>query len=407
MKVLIDSRNDSPYGIGRYVSELTTALARLQRADNDSIVLLTHELRSNLVIPQEVISEWFPYSLDELETLSKVSERVQSSVIHCTDYRIPLTYLKSAVVVSIHDIHRYYNEDYCYDDKSFIRKYSAGLLEDLKYVEKIVRTNLPSPKRQSPVSSNHGKYYAAMLWWAIYRADVILTPTQVVRDQIVDTFDVRCPIEIIPYGVDHEAWGPRAHFEDSRANESVNLDLERSYFLYVGHDRPHKNVRLLLEAFRQCALVDLRPSLILVGADFENNDYVKWFVKTHSLSARTRIIGQVSDSTLMRLYEHAAALIHLASDEGFGFTPLEAASLGTNVVVADAPVFHETLGPSTRFVNQFDTEAVTDAMLDMLRSSTISSEVRAKASSYQWTFTAAETYKAYLMADLVFRRRAR
>ena len=67
--------------------------------------------------------------------------------------------------------------------------------------------------------------------------------------------------------------------------------------------------------------------------------------------ARTsRCWGVFPDEQMPALYAGALALVCASSDEGFGFTPLEALAQGTPVVVADLPVFRETLGDAAHSV---------------------------------------------------------
>jgi glycosyltransferase involved in cell wall biosynthesis len=75
------------------------------------------------------------------------------------------------------------------------------------------------------------------------------------------------------------------------------------------------------------------------------------------------VLGHVPDPALEALYAGALALACVSRDEGFGFTPVEALARGAPVVVADLPVFAETLGEAALRVPAGDADALAEALL--------------------------------------------
>jgi glycosyltransferase involved in cell wall biosynthesis len=68
-------------------------------------------------------------------------------------------------------------------------------------------------------------------------------------------------------------------------------------------------------------------------------------LKSKALSSgRIKILGQLDDQEMIRYLTFADLFVYASRDEGVGFTPLEAMSCGTNVVVNDLPVFRELMG---------------------------------------------------------------
>ncbi|MBI4973629.1 glycosyltransferase [Candidatus Roizmanbacteria bacterium] len=61
--------------------------------------------------------------------------------------------------------------------------------------------------------------------------------------------------------------------------------------------------------------------------------------------------GFISDNELIQLYEQACLNILLSRDEGFGFSYVEAASLGCPSLLSDRPIFHEIAGANAEFVD--------------------------------------------------------
>ncbi len=109
-------------------------------------------------------------------------------------------------------------------------------------------------------------------------------------------------------------------------------------------------------------------------------------------------LGEVGDISLARLYAGAAAVVHLAEHEGFGFPPLEALSLGTRVLAADLPVLRETLGSHARFTDPGNARAAVIA-LDHLLNSDDTPDARhrraAWAARYRWDTCARQVLDCY------------
>ena len=97
----------------------------------------------------------------------------------------------------------------------------------------------------------------------------------------------------------------------------------------------------------------------------------------------------------------------VSREEGFGFTPLEAAAHGTPSIVADLPVFDETFGDAAVRVPVGDPGALAAALLKLEQdrgSGTSSPRTRRRRSErLSWERTARETRAALLEAAGVSR----
>ena len=76
-----------------------------------------------------------------------------------------------------------------------------------------------------------------------------------------------------------------------------------------------------------------------------------------------RRLGRVDDATLAGLLARAVALVAPSRREGYGLVPLEALAYGTPAVVAELPVWAETLGAAALRVPVDDTGALAAALL--------------------------------------------
>ena len=130
------------------------------------------------------------------------------------------------------------------------------------------------------------------------------------------------------------------------------------YVLAVGALEARKAPDLLVAAHARATAAGLRAPLVLAGEGPRRRTLQ---------SADLTLLGRVPDEQLPALYAGALALVCASSDEGFGFTPLEALAQGTPVVVADLPVFRETLGDAAIRFAPGDADGLAAALLRVER----------------------------------------
>lgn len=110
--------------------------------------------------------------------------------------------------------------------------------------------------------------------------------------------------------------------------DKYNLN-RKGYYIYIGNNRPHKNVDFLKESFqtsRENLPLDTR--LVLVGHEGINQDGIIY-------------TGIVSDEELVSLYNNAIAFVFPSKYEGFGLPILEALANSCPVIASDIPAFRE------------------------------------------------------------------
>ena len=130
--------------------------------------------------------------------------------------------------------------------------------------------------------------------------------------------------------------------EHFAADNKDTIQKENS-IIFVGNIKKHKGLSILLEAFEECRKKGLDCKLIIIGnADnFRSGDSET--AKRLSMTKQDDILfsGRISDKDLQQYYQKARLLVQPSLYEGFGMPPLEALSLGTNVIMSDIAVFKE------------------------------------------------------------------
>ncbi len=293
MRIGIDCRKIADFGIGTYIRGLLGALADL--GGHQYLAFGPRTIEN--MLPRGVVHllvDAPKYSIRELFT---VGRNIPLDLFHAPHYVVP--FLRVPFVVTIHDLIHLHH--------------------------------------RNPL----GRAYArTMIGRAVRRSRRVITVSSSVRDDVVRVFGHPEKIAVTPNGVD-PIFMPAGKKAEGR------------YFLFVGNDKPHKNVDRLMEAFAR--ITDAQ--LVLAGGEFErfrNRD-------------RVVLAGFVPQEELAILYRGAIALVIPSLEEGFGLPALEAMACGAPVITSTAPALIEISGDAALHVDARSIDAIADAMTRVLR----------------------------------------
>jgi alpha-1,3-rhamnosyl/mannosyltransferase len=97
--------------------------------------------------------------------------------------------------------------------------------------------------------------------------------------------------------------------------------------------------------------------------------------------------------------KRATALVFPSLLEGFGLPVLEAFAAGTPVITSNISSLPEVAGDAAIMVDPFDTQAISEAMLDIINDEELANTLKKKgtqrAKEYTWDRTAAMTIEVY------------
>lgn len=113
--------------------------------------------------------------------------------------------------------------------------------------------------------------------------------------------------------------------------------------LFVGNIKKHKGLHTLISAYKKLLSENFPGKLVIVGnADNFRTTDNSLSEEINSLPKDSILYtGRISDTELKKYYAQTKLLIQPSLYEGFGMPPMEALTLGTNVVMSDIPVFKE------------------------------------------------------------------
>jgi len=209
----------------------------------------------------------------------------------------------------------------------------------------------------------------------------VITQSEYAKSSIAEGLDVEPSRIVVAYpGIDH-------------TSAAIPLDpdpgVPGDYALFVGRTEPHKNVRLLVEAWRRGVPSDLH--LVIAGAAGHDDLAIRDAVARSPVADRIHLLGAVSEGRLAQLYRDATCFLFPSRMEGFGLPPLEAMRLGVPTAVADTTCLPEVTAGAPLLLDPDSPDSVVAAIGDLLSSTTAARlrlEGPAVAARYCWARTA-------------------
>jgi glycosyltransferase involved in cell wall biosynthesis len=196
---------------------------------------------------------------------------------------------------------------------------------------------------------------------AVERADVITTPSDWVREQVIDRFGVSGD-RVVTVSAFAE---PVDLSLDSQPTSGLQQLLTQGPILfYPAMTMAHKNHHLLFDAFGDAVRREPDLQLICVGAVGRDDADIRSHAA--SVSSRIHVLGHVVRRDLDTLFLRSELMVFPSRYEGFGLPILEAQHAGLPVVSSNVTALPEVAGSSTVLLAPDDRDAWSAAMLDRL-----------------------------------------
>ncbi|HXF68947.1 MAG TPA: glycosyltransferase family 1 protein [Thermoflexus sp.] len=224
------------------------------------------------------------------------------------------------------------------------------------------------------------------------RAQVVFTLSEATRADLRRWFgSLRPPVVVTPAAAD-ASYGPQPPEHGTAVLRRYGL--QSPYALYVGINKPSKNLGRLLEAWRRVR-EHLGPGwasalLVLVGP---------WDPRYPlTFGEGVRHLGMVPEEDLPALYAGARLFVFPSLWEGFGLPVLEAMACGVPVACSDIPALREVAGEAAQYFDPQDVDAMARAIAEAWERAgdpAWRAACRARAARFSWEETARRTLEAY------------
>ncbi|MFW2381311.1 MAG: glycosyltransferase family 4 protein, partial [Acidimicrobiales bacterium] len=173
---------------------------------------------------------------------------------------------------------------------------------------------------------------------SLERAAVIVTPSSFTAGRITAMGVSEDRLHVVPFGLEPS--------EDGLSSRTASDPVApvAPVFVYPAIAYPHKRHADLIEAFSILVADHPEARLILTGGEGPLTGPVRSLIEAASLGGSVKMTGRISRPELLELVASATAVVIPSEYEGFGLPALEAMSLGTPVIVADAGSLPEVVG---------------------------------------------------------------
>lgn len=340
VRVGIDIRAISDFGVGTYIRNVVRALAKVDQ--QDEFVLIGDAERSFDMsrLPKQFRAVPLPDPVNSTRgyfALRRCLREERCDLLHIpTLFRLPPYLPPCPLIVTVHDV-----LDYMY--------------------------------RATNGSGVRGSVNFYCTRYVLQHAARILAVSNFTKNDVARLFNIPFNrIEVLYNAIDERFLLGHAT-EQEREFIRERYQVNYPFVLYAGRISPHKNVVRIIEAFsalktelaREDQLPDLK--LIIIGDEVSRHPDLRRTVIRSGVQNDVRFLGFVPIDVLRIFYDAAKLFVFPSLYEGFGLPPLEAMAHGTPVVTSNASSLPEVVGNAAIMVNP---ENVFDIMRAMQRALT-------------------------------------
>lgn len=236
--------------------------------------------------------------------------------------------------------------------------------------------------------------YRALIHLTVRNSSHILTTTESSLGNISTRFPtVSGRITALYPGLDKE-FRPTESIE--RQSILRQYRLPNRFVLYIGSNKPHKNLDTLLQAWERLGPSDVA---LVLGGFWETDSSRRRQILSKSRKTEIRILGAVPEKHLASLYGEAELFVFPSLMEGFGFPVLEAMACGCPTLCSNVISLREVAGTAAQFFNPVDVEELAEKIGFLLDKPELRQDLRergfAQSRQFSWERTARETLNCY------------
>jgi glycosyltransferase involved in cell wall biosynthesis len=374
VKIALDIRRVTEFGVGTYTRNIVRALGRLDR-DNKYFLIGSPEKVAEI---GPLPANFHTVPLLERDTTLKVYldwravvRRLRCDLVHIPYlFWLPRT-LPCPYVVTVHDVleHMYRARDH------------SGLRRSLHF--HLTRRVLKGAAR-------------------------IFAVSKFTKSEVENLFGIPAGrIEVLYNAIDERFLRGHASAAEQQFLAERYL-VTYPFLLYAGRISPHKNLVRIIEAFsalkaeldKEGKYTDLK--LIIIGDEVSKHPDLRRTVIRGGVQNDVRFMGFVPIEMLRIFYDAAKIFVFPSLYEGFGLPPLEAMAHGTPVVTSNTSSLPEVVGKAAVLVNPENVFEIMRALHRVLLDQALREKLKQRgyeqAAKFSWDVSAREILRAYAEA---------
>ena len=229
--------------------------------------------------------------------------------------------------------------------------YHLAFFSKLKFLEKI-----------------YAKFFISK---AVLQSDKVLTVSNFSKSEILKYTKVKSDkIEVIYNSLNPIFLNKTKKTDLKKDKKKIDkCKMPKKYFLFVGSLKAHKNLLNLIKAYEKIEKEYSDIHLVIVGKNknLKNSiDIQKFLDRNKTLSKKIKLISDLKDEDLARIYERAVALVFPSFYEGFGYPPLEAMSMKCPVIASNRASIPEVCLSAALYIEPLDHKSIFNGMKKMI-----------------------------------------
>ena len=212
--------------------------------------------------------------------------------------------------------------------------------------------------------------------WNVRAASNIFADSESTRDDLQHLLNAPAEkIAVVYPAYDSQVYKP---VRDTSIIAAVRAKycVGKDYILSIGTIHPRKNYLRLIEAFAKLPMPNYQ--LVIIGKRGWLYDAIFGQVKAFGLEGRVLFLDYVPAIDMPALLSGARMLAFPSLHEGFGLPVLEAQACGTPVACSMVSSLPEAAGDAALFFDPFDVDAITGAMLRVIRDESVGAKLIAR-----------------------------
>jgi glycosyltransferase involved in cell wall biosynthesis len=360
VRVAIDIRRITEFGVGTYTRNAIRTLARLDHENEYFLIGIPGMLGEMGALPPNFIT--VPGQPNEFSVASYLELHRILKQNNCDLLHVPHLFWKPQgipcpYVVTVHDL-----------------------------LDHMYRVNSQSGVKRSM----HFQFTRRVL----QRAARIFAVSNFSKADTVRLFQVPAEkIEVIYNAIDDSF--RLGHASDAeREFIAERYQVNTPFLLYAGRISPHKNVVRIIEAFaalkgelsKEGRFDDLK--LIIIGDEVSKHPDLRRACVKAGVQNDVRFLGFVPIDVLRIFYDQAKIFVFPSLYEGFGLPPLEAMAHATPVVTSNTSSIPEVVGNAAVMVNPENVFEIMRALHRVLLDQTLRDKLKARgleqAGKFSW-----------------------
>ncbi len=371
MKIAIDIRRITEFGVGTYTRNIVRALGRLDRENKYFLIGAPEKVAEIGELPPNFHTVPLLASASTLKgylDFRAILKRLNCDLVHIPHLFWVPRGLPCPYVMTVHDVleHMYRAHDH------------SGLRRSL---------------------------HSTLTRHVLKGAARIFAVSKFTQSEIEKLFAIPPErVEVVYNAIDERFLRGHASEADRQLLAERYL-VTHPFLLYAGRISPHKNVVRTIEAFsalkseleKEGSYPDLK--LIIIGDELSRNPDLRRTVIRSGVQNDVRFLGFVPIEVLRIFYDAAKIFVFPSLYEGFGLPPLEAMAHGTPVVTSNTSSLPEVVGNAAVLVNPENVFEIMRALHRVLRDQALREKLKQRGyeqvRKFSWDDSARRVLRVY------------